>query len=184
MDKQRRAQLLRDVFDEQSIGEVEAIYEGRAKEQGCDYIPGSLCELEMIEQCFKGKKSVSVHVLTDEWSATKLDKEGVLRAGSDTAQVLEGTQFFVEKGDYHLPTHGRAVRSVRAWIACQFLIMRGCPKPWLKAQRNDSTVPILHPRELIQRYFFAGMQWDNRLIQTTYFNLEARKVFFHFCPPG
>jgi hypothetical protein len=131
----------------------------------------------------KGEKPVSVHVLTDEWAAYRLDEEHLLLAGSNTGRTLDGDQFLIEKTDYIMPEHGRGVRSVRAWAIAQFTVMRGCRKPWLKEQRHDPALPILHPEEYIRRYFFAGMEWDDRLIQNTYFNLASRQVFFRFSPP-
>jgi hypothetical protein len=180
VDKQMCAKLLEERFDER-LGDDEAlsaIYERLAKRHRRKYAPGSLCELEMIEQCFKGKKSISVYVLSDEWPATPLDEKGVVRASADSGQSLEGEHYLIEKGDYTLPKHGREVRSVRGWITFQFLVMRGCRKPWLKKQRNDPELPVLHSEEFVRRFFFAGMEWDNRLIEAIYFKLQPCTVPF------
>lgn len=180
VDQQHLAELLRERFDERS-GDDEvlwAIYERLAKRNRRRYAPGSLCELEMIERCFKGKKSV--HVLSDEWPAILLDEMGAERAGEDYGQSLEGERFLIEKSDYKTPKHGRDVRSVRAWITFQFLVMRGCRKPWIKRHRKDSELLDLHPEEFVRHFFFAGMEWDNRLVQNTYFNTQKRRVFFRF----
>jgi hypothetical protein len=184
VDQQERAELLKERLNDR-LGEDEtlwAIYERLAKRHRQQYAPGSLCELEMIERCFKGKKSISVYVLTQDWCPTVLDETGVQRAGADSGQSLEGDQFLIERGAYKLPTHGRDVRSVKAWIKFQLLVMRGCRKPWLKKQRTDPNLPMLHPLEYVQRVFFSRMQWDDRLIEAVYFNLKTRKVFFRFAP--
>jgi hypothetical protein len=183
VDQQQRARLLRERLDERLGDEVSwAIYERLAGRHRRKYSPGSLCELEMIERCIKGKKPISVHALSDEWRPTELDEQAAQRAGVDFGQSLEGERFLIEKGDYKPPEHGRDVRSVRAWITFQFLVMRGCRKPWLKRHRADPELPFLHPEEFVQRFFFAGMEWDNRLVQNTYFNTQTRKVFFRFAP--
>ncbi len=192
VDQQQRAKLLRERLDER-LGDDEtlwAIYEQLARQHrrkdasdSPGYAPGSLCELEMIERCFKGKKPISVHVLTDDWTPYELDDpKKLLRPGAYSGQSLEGKQFSINKWAYKPPKHGRDVRSVRAWITCQFLVMRGCRQPWLKKHRTDPKLPVLHPEEFVRRFFFAGMEWDNRLIQSTYFNTQTRKVFFYFAP--
>lgn len=99
VDQQQRANLLRKRFDER-LGDDEtlwAIYEQLARQhrrKGASsspgYAPGSLCELEMIERCFKGKKPISVHVLTDDWTPYELaDPKKLLRPGADSGQSLE-----------------------------------------------------------------------------------------------
>lgn len=190
MDQQKRAKLLNERLDER-LGDDEArwaIYEGLAKRMRlkcpAGFAPGSLCELEMIERCFKGKDDpISVHVLKDEWIARKLLDEKDLRlAGPDAGQSLEGEHFLVVKRDHTLPSHGRDVRSIKAWIAFQYLVMRGCRKPWLKKNRKDPNLPVLHTEEFVRRFFFSGMEWDNRLVDAIYFNLKTRKVFFRFGP--
>jgi hypothetical protein len=195
VDKQRRAKLLRERLVER-LGENEdnarwAFYEKRSKQKVCEFVVGSLCELEMIEQCFKGKKSISVkekktisvHVLKDEWVENKLDDKDVSLVGLNTGQLLEGDQFLIEKGDCEPLTHGREVRSVKTWISAQFALMRNCQKPWEKDSRDDPKLPVLPDQAFIDRYFFAGMKWDGRLIQSTYFNLTTKQVFFRFVPP-
>jgi hypothetical protein len=182
VDKQKRAELLRERLEER-LGEDEALsatYEEVAKQRRCQYVPGSLCELEMIEGCFRGKNSISVHVLKDEWGAYRLDEKELPLVGSNTGQLLDGDQFLIEEGAYKRPKHGRGVRSVRSWISGQFAVMRGCRKPWIKTCKDDPTLPVLHREEFVRRYFFAGMEWDNRLIEKTYFNLDTRKVFLCF----
>jgi hypothetical protein len=185
-DQQKCAKLLNERLDER-LGDDEArwaIYERLAKRnsRGCPagFARGSLCELEMIERCFKGKEPISVHVLTDEWPANRLDASEVVTAGADCGQSLEGDQRLIEKSDYKSPKHSRDVRSVRGWINFQFLVMRGCRKPWLKKNRKDPNLPVLHPEEFVRRYFFSGMEWDNTLVDAIYFNLKTRKVFFRF----
>jgi hypothetical protein len=184
VDQQQLAGLLKERFDER-LGDDEAlraIYERLAKRHRRKYAPGSLCELEMIEWCFRGKKAISVHVLSDEWLGRKLDARELKLAGAESGQSLEGETFLIEKGDYSLTEHGRKVRSVKAWIKFQLLVMRGCRKPWIKKQRNDTNLPILHPLEYVQRIFFARMEWDGKLIEAIYFNLKSRRVFFRFAP--
>jgi hypothetical protein len=192
VDQQQRADLLGERLHER-FGDDDALWalhERLAKRHrrkdapgSLGYAPGSLCELEMIERCFKGKKAISVHVLSDGWPGTLLDEKGAQRAGADSGQSLEGERFLIEKGDYRSPKHGRDVRSVRGWITFQFLVMRGCRQPWLKKHRSDPKLPVLHPEEFVRRFFFAGMEWDDRLVQNTYFNVHTRKVFFRFIPP-
>jgi hypothetical protein len=184
VDQQERAKLLRERLDERLGGDESlwAIYERLAKRQRQEYAPGSLCELELIEECFKGKKAISVHVLSDEWLGRKLDARELKLAGAESGQSLEGETYLIEKGDYSPPEHGREVRSVKAWIKFQLLVMRGCRKPWIKKQRNDTNLPILHRLEYVQRIFFARMEWDGKLIEAIYFNLKTRRVFFRFAP--
>jgi hypothetical protein len=184
VDQQKRAELLQERFDERLSQDeaLEAIYERLAKRHRRRYAPGSLCELEMIEACFTGKKSISVHVLSDEWCPTVLDEKGVQRGGADSGQTLEGEQFLIEKADFRLPKHGREVRSVKPWVRFQLLIIRGCCEPWIKKQRNDPNLPILNRLEYVQRIFFSRMEWDGRLIEAIYFNPKTRRVFFRFAP--
>jgi hypothetical protein len=189
VDERKRAELLRETLKERLDDDDTqwAIYERVAKRWPRRYALGSLCELEMIERCFKGKKPISVQVLEDDWPAYRLDEKNLPLAGSHTGQLLEGELFLIEKGNYKLPKHGRGVRSVRSWISGQFALMRGCRKPWIKTCRDDPTLPVLHSEEFVRRYFFAGMEWDNgpnRLIEKTYFNLDTRRVFLSFSPPG
>lgn len=168
MDKEQRAKLLQDRFTETFFNHegLWAIYEGLAKRKRRMYpsgfAPGSLCELEMIEGCFPGKRPIGVHVLSDEWPVEKLDEKGLQWAGTNTGQSLDGEQFLIEKSDYKSPRHGREVRSVKAWSKFQKFVMRGCRKPWIKKQRNDPDLPILEPPEYVQANFLFqdGMGWS------------------------
>jgi hypothetical protein len=190
--------MLKAIMSEESTPEKK-LYQELVTEYDAPYVDGSLCELEIIQRKFKWKDNVNVFAINASWRRANMEvalNAVVADKMKDYIQTLEDRWFHIEDwecGSLRPRIETKSVdRGLKRWIKYQFLIMRGCWKPWVQSKVG---LPGWSSHEFIRRYFFEGMEWHSvemnkqgaqktgKLVEKSYFNLESKCVFLQFVPP-
>jgi hypothetical protein len=127
------------------------------KHGGADFLPGSLCELEMIQEHIG---NADVFVLHDDWEPKPI--EGESGDTSDCELLDSPGRFVVEIGGVDCERH--KLRRVKPWRAHQIQMVKE------QSAREDFLSPEI--------YFFQPMRLGDRPVKAIYFNKRKRRVFF------
>jgi len=173
--------------------EQETVRKELVKEMRCDYLPGSLRQIEMISDWFERASDVTVYLLKDECSPDP-DRDYIAEEDDIVFNPEDSRKFYINNTLYG-ELSGSGLDGI-TYMRKKDGIESELDRPFrrLSAFLDEQRLRVitglrlidiaeLPPRDYMPRYCFTKLKWNARPIENVYFNREERMVLLQLGKP-